>query len=133
MLKRYIEITEVFHFNSCHHLPFHDGKCKNKHGHTYKLEVRIRGELEPDTSNPGCGMIMDFEELKTIVNDTIISEFDHKDLNQMFFNPTAELMAWEIHNRLSQKINKEKSRPIYVSMVRLYETPNNYVQVCTDE
>lgn len=65
------ELTKIFSFDTAHRLSFHSGKCKNLHGHTYRLEISISGERDSN------GLIMDFGDLKRIVNDNIIQILDH--------------------------------------------------------
>jgi 6-pyruvoyltetrahydropterin/6-carboxytetrahydropterin synthase len=72
-----IRITKEFNFEAAHALHNYDGKCKNLHGHSYKLFVTVKGTPISDTKNPKLGMVMDFGDLKKIVNNLIIQKFDH--------------------------------------------------------
>jgi len=114
-----ITVTKIFTFEAAHHLPFHKGKCKNLHGHTYKLEVTVSGTRDIN------GLVIDFGDLKKIVSEKIIEKYDHKNLNEFFKHPTAEVMvesiAWELKGTIPG-INK----------VRLWETPTSYAE-WTDE
>ena len=68
-------VNKEFKFDAAHLLPNHKGQCKNLHGHTYKLIVTCKGaEQITGTSE---GMIMDFSDLKSVVQAQIIDEFDH--------------------------------------------------------
>ena len=60
-----MQIRKTFRFEAAHVLPFHPGKCARMHGHSYVLEVAVRGPLQE--SGPARGMILDFDEIKTIV------------------------------------------------------------------
>ena len=60
-----------------HALYGYDGPCKNIHGHSYSLSITISGTPIKETNNPKNGMVMDFSDLKSIVNDLIIKHFDH--------------------------------------------------------
>ena len=60
-----------------HALFGYDGPCKNIHGHTYHLSVTLMGTPLADPSNVKLGMVVDFGDLKTLVKDTILNEFDH--------------------------------------------------------
>jgi len=83
-----IELTKIFTFDSAHRLPFHDGMCKELHGHTYTLEVTLRGEPNDN------GILIDFGDLKRIVNSWILKKLDHKYLNDVLKDdPTAENIA----------------------------------------
>lgn len=65
-------VTRVFDFEASHHLPGHRGKCLRPHGHSYKLEVSLRGPLIVAPGESSDGMVMDFDDLKTLVHQTII-------------------------------------------------------------
>ena len=72
-----IRITKEFTFETGHALYGHDGKCKNIHGHSYKLSVTVLGKPVLDSNDPKFGMIMDFSDLKKIVKEEIVDRFDH--------------------------------------------------------
>jgi 6-pyruvoyltetrahydropterin/6-carboxytetrahydropterin synthase len=113
-----MEIYKEFAFDSAHFLPFvPDGhKCKNMHGHTYRLRVFIEGE--PDAR---LGWLMDFKELKDIVC-TVTDQLDHKLINDVrgLENPTAENITIWIWKQI---------RPLLplLSRIELYETPTTGV------
>ncbi len=65
-----IRITKIFTFETAHVLYNYDGKCKNLHGHSYKLLVTVKGAINYDLSDPKNGMVMDFGDLKTKVTET---------------------------------------------------------------
>ena len=109
-------IHKSFTFDSAHSLPnVPDGhKCKNIHGHTYHLKVFLKGDLDPV-----LGWVMDFGDLKTIINP-LIERIDHKNLNDIsgLENPTCEIFAKWIWNEL-------KSDLPLLSRVELNETPTS--------
>ena len=72
-----VRITKEFKFEAGHALFGHDGLCKNVHGHSYKLSVTLIGRPIEDTSNVKFGMVMDFSDLKNIVNELVVKPFDH--------------------------------------------------------
>jgi len=72
-----IRITKQFSFETGHALYGYDGKCKNVHGHSYKLSVTVIGEPISDVSNVKFGMVIDFSDLKKIVKEEIVDQFDH--------------------------------------------------------
>ena len=72
-----ITITKIFHYEMAHALHRYDGACANIHGHSYRLEVTISGPIITDPKNPKCGMIMDFGDLKRVVQTTVLDLFDH--------------------------------------------------------
>ena len=85
-----IRITKQFTFETGHALYGYDGKCKNVHGHSYKLSVTVIGEPITDMGNAKLGMVIDFGDLKKIVNREIVNVFDHATV----FN-TCRLPAYE--------------------------------------
>lgn len=92
-----IRITKQFSFETGHALYGYDGKCKNVHGHSYKLSVTVIGTPITDISNVKYGMVIDFSNLKKIVREEIVDLFDHATV----FNkntPHIEL-ANELKNR----------------------------------
>ena len=101
------------------------GKCSNPngHGHNYKIEIVVAGEIDPQT-----GYLIDLKLLKEIINDNILAKVDHKNLNVDvdFLRgviPTSENIAVGIWNQL---VNKLPAGKLY--SVKLYETENNYVE-----
>jgi 6-pyruvoyltetrahydropterin/6-carboxytetrahydropterin synthase len=72
-----IRITKQFSFETGHALYGYDGKCKNLHGHSYKLAVTVIGTPIMDTSDSKYGMVIDFGDLKRIVKSEIVNKFDH--------------------------------------------------------
>jgi len=105
-----MKITKSFHFHAAHILKNHPGKCKNLHGHTYKLDVCVNGNIDKQS-----GMVMDFSELKTIVDSIIIRMVDHKfigngmiiidgkEINEIFdFVVTAENLAKHFYSLLKE-------------------------------
>jgi len=119
-----ISITRKFEFHSAHYLPNYDGKCSRQHGHTYILEVEVAGKIK--AQGPKTGMIMDFGELKISVDKVVIEKLDHELLNDVWENPTAEVMVEDIAIMLLPFL------PGLVR-VRLYETTNSYAEWRKDE
>ena len=72
-----IRITKDFRFETGHALHGYDGKCKNIHGHNFKLSVTVTGSPITDKSHPKYGMVIDFSDLKKIINEEIINVYDH--------------------------------------------------------
>ena len=130
-----ISVYRKAHFNAAHRL--HNpkwsaeknqavfGLCNNPnyHGHNYDLEVRVTGEVDPET-----GYLIDLKILKDIIKQDIEKRFDHQNLNldtEEFknLNPTAENICWVIWKILRERLDNK-----YEVGVRLYETPRNYVE-----
>ena len=77
------------------------------------------------TSGTEAGMVMDFRDLNTIVKAVAIEKYDHQDLNSLFVNPTAEIVA----QKISEDIQYALPDPYLVERVALYETDNSYAEV----
>lgn len=116
-----ITITRKFEFAAGHYLPNHPGACKRYHGHNYLLEVtvsRVGGYIHPATK-----MVIDFGDLKKIVNKNIVDILDHSWLNDLFDNPTAEYMVHWMTIILKRTLPDN----IELQRIRLYETSNSYI------
>ena len=113
-------VTKIFTFEAAHYLPHHKGACKHRHGHSYRLEVTVSGPIQK--TGPAQGMIIDFSMLKLVVNQKIIDLYDHRDLNELFANPTAEIMIEEIAKALIGYPDFTLER------IRLWETSTSYAE-----
>ena len=92
-----IRITKQFSFETGHALYGYDGKCKNVHGHSYKLSVTVIGQPISDNSNVKFGMVIDFSDLKKIVKEEIVDIFDHA---TVFYKNTPHVeLAAELESR----------------------------------
>lgn len=130
-----VAVIRKAHFNAAHRL--HNpgwsakkndavfGKCNlpNYHGHNYNLEVKVIGEIDPET-----GYVIDMKWLKDLIKEQVEDRFDHKNLNldtEEFktLNPTAENIAVVIYNLLRAKLDHK-----YDLYIRLYETDRNIVE-----
>ncbi len=111
-------------FDASHVLPDHPGKCSRLHGHTYRARVWLTG-----TPNPTTGMVVDFLELKRIVD-----EWDHAHLNDLVsFPPTVELLACELRRRILDVASSGSGATSTVGcVVRLSETPTSWAQAGGD-
>ena len=81
-------VRRSFEFESAHRLPEHPGKCRELHGHSYRLVVAVERAVEPKS-----GMAVDFGDLKRVVARDVIELVDHRSLNDLIDNPTAERIA----------------------------------------
>ena len=109
-----IRITKQFSFETGHALYGYDGKCKNVHGHSYKLSVTVIGTPISDRNNVKFGMVIDFSDLKSIVREEIVDHFDHATV----FNQTTPHL--ELGNEL-------KARGHHVIFVDYQPTSENMV------
>lgn len=72
-----LRLTKQFTFEMAHALPAYEGKCRNIHGHSYHFSVTVEGSPLNQKGAPTDGMVIDFHQLKEIVNNCIIDRFDH--------------------------------------------------------
>ena len=117
-------VTKLFEFEACHHLPHYDGACHNIHGHSYKLEVTVSGQVSKNENDPKCGMIIDFKDLKAIVKSVAVDKYDHSNLNDFFPNPTAEIMVKQIAVDIMSKL----PQGVYLMSCKLWETSTSYAE-----
>jgi 6-pyruvoyltetrahydropterin/6-carboxytetrahydropterin synthase len=108
-------ICKQFHFEAAHALPHHQGECSRMHGHSYRLDVSIGGPLHKD--GPARGMVEDFDALETLINTEIIDAVDHRTLNDVIENPTAEEILLWVWRRLEPKLPS-------LEELTLWETPS---------
>jgi len=115
-----IQVTKFFEFEACHQLTPKEtfGKCANFHGHTYKLQVTVSAK------NLTNGMVMNFKELKGIVNENVVDRLDHQNLNDFFELSTAENMVQEIALIIKASLPKK----ITLENIKLFETSNSYAE-----
>lgn len=106
-------VSKEFTFAAAHALTKYHGSCEQLHGHNYRLRVTITGPLNKDD------LVIDFVELKKIVQATVIQQLDHTNLNDRFPNPTCELIA--------QWIFQELKPHIPITTVQLWETDTSFV------
>lgn len=127
---RYAIVTKIFHFESAHHLPGHRGKCAHLHGHSYRLEVSIRGPLKDMPGESDHGMVMDFSDLSALVQHAVLERLDHRDLNEATgIHTTAENLVHWIWSTLMQYGLPE---PLLYRL-RLWETESGYVEITRSE
>ena len=128
-----------------HCLTGYDGPCRNIHGHSYHLEVTVQGEPSQDETSAKVGMVIDFKELKRIVNEVVVSQFDHslalsetvaaevvevmrRNFEKVWvfaFQPTTENLLMEFARRL------QSAMPVGTSLysIRLSETENSSAEL----
>ena len=117
-------LSKEFTFDAAHNLINYHGKCEKLHGHTYKLRIVLNGQ--PDSE----GMIMDFIELKQIVNEKILSRLDHAYINDIITQPSAENIALWIWRELEENVKRENCE---LHEVHVWETATSCVIVRADD
>jgi len=140
-----IRITKQFTFETGHALYGYDGKCKNVHGHSYKLSVTVIGSPITDTANVKYGMVIDFGDLKKIVKQEILDVFDHatvfnkntphvelaKELSDrghdtilVDYQPTSENMVIDFAKKIKDRLPSN----ILLHSLRLQETETSFAE-----
>ena len=140
-----IRITKQFSFETGHALYGYDGKCRNVHGHSYKLSVTVIGTPISQSENVKFGMVIDFGDLKKIVKNEIVDVFDHatvfnkntphvelaKELSDRGHNvllvdyqPTSEMMVIDF----ARKIQKHLPENIKLFSLKLQETDTSFAE-----
>jgi 6-pyruvoyltetrahydropterin/6-carboxytetrahydropterin synthase len=121
-------VSKEFTFDAAHHLHCYEGKCKNLHGHTYKVVFGISGLVDDR------GLMMDFGDIKDIWKNEIEIHLDHRYLNETLppMNTTAEnIVVWifeKMKEALVMEENKDQFLGARVEFVRLFETPSSYAE-----
>lgn len=140
-----IRLTKSFSFETGHALYGYDGKCKNIHGHSYKLYVTVIGKPISDMGNVKYGMVIDFGDLKKIVKEEIVDVFDHATVfnkntphfelamelknrghNVLLvdYQPTSEMMVIDF----AQKIQRLLPQHIQLHSLKLQETETSFAE-----
>ena len=109
-----LTVSKTFRFEAAHKLIGYDGDCANLHGHSYVLEIQVKGVVDEQ------GFVMDFKELKHFVQTKVIDLLDHVYLNDIIKNPTAENIVIWIVRKLQQDL--------MIYKVRLWETVDSYCE-----
>jgi 6-pyruvoyltetrahydropterin/6-carboxytetrahydropterin synthase len=144
IMNSVIRVTREFTFEMAHVLRNYDGPCRNVHGHSYRLFVTLSGIPVNDSNNPKNGMVIDFTDLKNIVMQEIVDQFDHavvvsadfdrektRMMSETFGNtvivdyqPTCENLVADF----AERIRKHLPSGTKLHNLRLYETAKSYAE-----
>jgi len=137
-----VRVTKEFHFEGAHALVDYDGKCREIHGHSYKLFVTVTGKPRNEKNDPKNGMLLDFTDLKKVVNYLVTDKYDHalllredaplaKELKECYgniislpFQPTCENLVIHFSDLLINRLPDG----ITLFSLKLYETATSYVE-----
>lgn len=147
-----IKVTKEITFDCAHVLSGYNGACANLHGHTYKLQVTVEGESKKDGVKDG--MVIDFNNLKTLLDSDVKAAYDHAVIiscekkRDLFENSlyelllahekrvlvlddrtTAENMAMDIKKRILKALSEFGFNNVNDVHVRLWETPTSFAEV----
>ena len=147
-----VSITKEFSWNMAHLLAEHEGLCKNLHGHTYKMQIEVTRKTEDVIISDGSsqGMVIDFKELKKLVNVKIVEPLDHafmywinspdaveheigkilikngRKVAKVNYKSTAEEMAMNFFTTLTKDLLVLN---IELKSVKVWETPTSFAEV----
>lgn len=139
-----IRITKRFTFEMAHALHGYDGPCRDIHGHSYTLEVTVSGEPIIDRTSPKLGMVIDFGDLKRMVNERIVDVYDHalvlkRGYESMLlsdegmkrtklivtdFQPTSEHLVSHFANLLMEAL----PTGVVLEKMKMHETATSFVE-----
>ena len=137
-------LTKIFHFEAAHALAGYDGKCRNIHGHSYELRVTVKGMPLDEPGNPKNGMVIDFHDLKAIVNQEVVEKLDHsfiignnlpnefveitkKNFDKVVelpYQPTTENMLADFARRIKRRLPQH----VELYSITLQETRDNIAE-----
>lgn len=137
-------ITKIFHFEAAHALSGYDGKCRNIHGHSYELRVTVKGMPFNEPGNPKNGMVIDFHDLKSIVNQEVVDKLDHSfiignnmpkdfvEITKKYFDKVVELPYQPTTENMladfAQRIKQHLPQNVELYSVTLQETRDNIAE-----
>ena len=141
-----MKIGKVIQWDMGHRVLSHRSICKGLHGHRYKAEICVEGELIRELGTSEEGMVIDFADIKKTAQKFIQEEFDHafmvwdkdEELLEFFkhskghkpvivpFTPTAENVAAYIFNILKDKFSDKYNTDLHLHSIKLWETPSSY-------
>ncbi|MDA7559074.1 6-carboxytetrahydropterin synthase [Flavobacteriaceae bacterium] len=146
----HIRITKQFSFETGHALYGYDGKCKNVHGHSYRLDVTVIGTPINDNTHVKFGMVIDFGDLKKIVKEEIVNVFDHATVfnkntphvelareleirghNVLLvdYQPTSEMMVIDFASKIKMRLPGN----IKLFSLKLQETATSFAEWYAEE
>ncbi len=140
-------VTRLIEFDMGHRVPNHDSKCKNVHGHRYKAEITLEGDVIGKKGVSDEGMVIDFGHIKTIAKQWVDEYLDHgymgkavedgkiltllAEMGSKFlaveFVPTAENIAAYLFDQLMPLFEDVYGTNLKLHSIKLHETPNCFV------
>ena len=141
-----MKIGKVIQWDMGHRVLNHRSVCKGLHGHRYKAEICVEGDLVEKKDASEEGMVIDFADIKKTAQKFIQEELDHafmvweKDIELLEFfknskghkpvivpfTPTAENVAAYIFIELKDKFTDVFNTGLHLQSVKLWETPSSY-------
>lgn len=138
-----IKVTKIFHFETAHALHGYHGACRMIHGHSYVLHVTVTSTFgNGDDYLPAQGILLDFKELKKLVNDVVVNQLDHKLVLSRAYLAShpgiateENLVTWDVEPSAENLLIFARkvicdALPAGISLhaLRLYETMDSYAE-----
>ncbi len=140
-----MQISKLFEWDMGHRIPNHKSKCRYPHGHRYKVEIFLEGDILNHVGASDEGMVLDYNDIKKILIEEIDDVCDHvfmfsdqdKIMTKFYeqnptlrhlkvsFIPTAENIAKWLFARLEKRFNLNYGKNLYLKQIKLWETPNS--------
>lgn len=135
-------LTKVFRFEMAHALHNYPGKCKNIHGHSYKLYVTVKTSTEGDGYIPAPGILIDFKEIKQVVRTAIVHRLDHQLIlsgDYIRAHPSViledNLLLWEAEPSaenllifMRKTLQHKLPEGVELVKLKLYETSDSFAE-----
>ena len=141
-----MKIVKIIQWDMGHRVLHHRSICKGLHGHRYRAEICVSGDLVSESGTSEEGMVIDFSDIKKISQELIDEKLDHafmvwdkdSELLDFFkhskghkpvivpFTPTAENVAAYIFHKLKDKFSDVFKTGLHIHSVKLWETPSSY-------
>ncbi len=118
-----MELTSEFKFHAAHSVKI-EGKPEPIHGHTFKLQVTVEGK--PDEE----GFVIDFIKFKKMVEEKVVDKLDHRNLNEIFPQPTVENIGLWVFKELKEPVRNFGCK---LKEVRVFETDSDWITVREDD
>jgi|CXWL01.1.fsa_nt_gi 6-pyruvoyltetrahydropterin/6-carboxytetrahydropterin synthase len=111
---------------AAHQLPHHDGKCRGLHGHTWTITVEVSGKALNSTG-PKRGMLFDYYDIGILMKEHV-EILDHRFLNDIYENPTSEVIAQALFEVMAPKVIALSGGAAVLSRVLVSETQNSVAE-----
>lgn len=140
-----VTISKEIEWDMGHRVPNHKSKCRNPHGHRYRLRVYVSGQIVEEEGASDEGMLIDFGDLKTLMTERVHDVLDHgfayyvldvtmssfRDHTKEFkwieleYIPTAENIARWVWDQLVGPIEEHFRGNLVLELVTIWETPTS--------
>ena len=142
-----LQVTKIFQFEMAHAIFGYAGACRQVHGHSYELQVTLFSKSADSAYLAAPGFIIDFKELKQMVNEGVVKQLDHKlVLSDAYlkahphFNASENLVRWQVEPSaenllifIRRTLEKQLPEATGIARLKLYETKNSFAEWVNDK